>query len=144
MYLFFRTPPSFGPFFLRMALVAIFLYQGGQKAFGWFGGEGWLATVNAWTSAEGVNMPTILISAAIVAELAVVVMLFFGLLTRLGGLLVVILMGAAIFYVHGGTTFENVQLPLTILASGLALLFMGGGHLSIDRAIGSNLLPTIG
>ncbi len=127
-----------------MALVAIFLYQGGQKAFGWFGGEGWLATIQAWTSAEGVTMPTVVISAAIIAELAVVVMLFFGLLTRLGGLIVVILMGAAIYYVHGGTTFENVQLPLTILAAGLALLFMGGGHLSIDRAIGSNLLPTIG
>jgi len=127
-----------------MTLVAIFLYQGGQKAFGWFGGEGWLATVHAWTSAEDVNMPTVLISAAIIAELVVVVLLFFGLLTRLGGLLVVVLMGAAIFYVHGGTTFENVQLPLTILASGLALLFMGGGHLSIDRAIGSTLLPTIG
>lgn len=103
-----------------------------------------MATVHAWTSAEGVNVPVILISAAIIAELLVVLLLFFGLLTRLGGLLVVILMGAAIFYVHGGTTFENVQLPLTILSSGLALLFLGGGHLSIDRAIGSNLLPTIG
>ena len=125
-----------------MALSAVFFYHGSQKAFGWFGGDGWQETMALWTSA--VSLPYIVVALLVVLELAVVAGLFLGFLTRLAGLGVFVIMGGAMFYVHGGTTFEAVEYPLVLMAAAIALVFIGGGHLSIDRAISSNLLPYIG
>ena len=144
LYLLFNTPPTFGPLFLRLSLVALFFYQGTTKAFGWFGGDGWHETISAWTDPNGVNLSQFMIITIIVAELLIAVSLFFGLFTRISGLLVVLIMGGALYYRYGGHGFDAVQLPIVIMASGMALLFMGGGYLSMDRSIGRNLLPYIG
>lgn len=144
MYSFFATPATLAPFFLRLALATIFVFHGGQKAFGWFGGDGWHATIAAWGAASGPGLPAAVTTAFIAAELAIPVLLVPGFLTRLGGLAVIILMAGELFFVSGGTTFDAVQLPLMILSAGLALLFVGGGHLSIDRSLSRNLLPWVG
>jgi len=125
-----------------MALSAVFFYHGSQKAFGWFGGDGWHETMALWTSA--VNLPYIVVVLLVVVELAVVAGLFFGFLTRLAGLGVFVIMADAMFYIHGGTTFEAVEYPLVLMAAAIALVFIGGGQLSIDRAISCNLLPYVG
>jgi putative oxidoreductase len=144
VYSFFATRGSFAPFFLRLALAAIFFYHGVQKTFGWFGGDGWTGTMELWTSSEGYNLPYVLVAFLLIAELAVCLGLLFGFLTRLAALAVVIIMGVVLIFVHGGTTFEAVEFPLVLLAAGLSLVITGGGYFSLDRAISVNLLPNVG
>lgn len=144
VYSLFATPATFAPLFLRLAVATIFFFHGAQKAFGWFGGEGWQASLETWSSPEGPGLPMAVTISLIVAELAIPFALVLGFLTRPAALLVVLIMGGELYYLSGGTTFEAVQLPLMILAAGLGLLFIGGGHLSVDRGISSNLLPYVG
>lgn len=144
VYSFFATPGNPGPFLLRMAMAVTFFYHGMQKAFGWFGGEGWTATVQAWTATDGIGLPYVVVSIIIVLELVLAVGLFLGFLTRLNGLAVALLMVGAIIYIHEGATFEKIEYPVLFLSAGLALVFTGGGWLSIDRGISSNLLPSVG
>jgi putative oxidoreductase len=144
IYSFFATPGSFAPFFLRLALAAVFFYHGVQKTFGWFGGAGWNNTMTLWTSSDGYNLPHFVVAFLLVAELAVCLGLLLGFLTRLAALAVVIIMGVVLIFVHGGTTFEAVEFPLVLLAAGLSLVITGGGHFSLDRAISVNLLPQVG
>ncbi len=144
VYSFFATPGNPGPFFLRMTLAVTFFYHGMQKAFGWFGGEGWTATIEAWTAVDGISLPYMVVAILIVLELIIAAGLFFGFLTRLAGLAVVLLMVGAIFYIHGGASYEEIEYPILLLASGLTLVFTGGGSLSLDRGISSNLLPAVG
>jgi putative oxidoreductase len=144
VYSFFATPGSFAPFFLRLALAAIFFYHGGQKTFGWFGGEGWNSTMALWTSPDGYNLPYVVVGFLLIAELAVSLGLLFGFLTRLAALAVVLIMAVVLIFVHGGTTFEAVEFPLVLLAAGLSLVITGGGYFSLDRAISVNLLPNVG
>ncbi len=144
VYTFFATPGNPGPFLLRMAMAVTLFYHGMQKAFGWFGGEGWFATIEAWTAADGLSLPYVVVAAIIVLELALALGLFLGFLTRLNGFAVALLMIGAIIYIHEGATFEKIEYPILFMTAGLALVFTGGGALSVDRGISSNLLPSVG
>jgi putative oxidoreductase len=144
VFLLFATPGSFAPLFLRLAVATIFFFHGAQKAFGWFGGEGWQSSIEAWSSASGPGLPVAVTIALIVAELLIPVGLVFGFLTRIAALASVVIMAGELYYISGSPTFDAIQLPLMILSAGLALLFIGGGNLSVDRSISSNLLPYVG
>lgn len=143
MYSFFHTNSGLAPVFLRLILVAIFLFHGGQKCFGWFGGEGWLKTLQIMTGSSGLGLSSALAAAVIVLEIALVPLLFLGFLTRLAALIGCVLMVGALYYVHGGSSFVELQVPLLVLASCLALLFSGAGAMSLDRKISSALLPPL-
>ncbi len=145
VYSFFATPGSFAPFFLRLALAAVFFYHGAQKTFGWFGGEGWNEYDGALDECRtGTTFP--MSSSAFFSSLNSLcpLGLLFGFLTRLAALAVVIIMAVVLIFVHGGTTFEAVEFPLVLLAAGLSLVITGGGYFSLDRAISVNLLPNVG
>lgn len=143
VYHFFHTPGNPGPFLIRMAVAAIFFYHGAQKALGWFGGPGWDTTLASWTTALG--LPAFLGAIVIASELLISVSLFFGFLTRLSGLGVVAIMsGAVVVLVRGGAGIMDLELPVLVCTAGLALFFLGGGALSLDRAISRNILPVVG
>lgn len=144
IYSLFATPGNLAPFLLRMALTAIFVYHGGREAFGWFGGEGWHKTVELWTSASGMNLPYLVVVAAIVAQLGVCLSFFFGFFTRLGGLVVVVVTGTTLLSMNAGVGFEAIEFYMLVLVTGLSLTFIGGGSFSVDRAISNNLLPQVG
>ncbi len=144
VYEFFATPRSFGPFVLRMLLAAVFFYHGGQKAFGLFGGDGWTKTMSQWTSSDGLGLPVMIAGLAIIGEVLVALAMFFGLLTRLAALGVMAIMAGAIVIVHAGDGISANEYPATIGMIGLALLFLGGGRLSLDRAVSQQLLPGFG
>ena len=144
VYLLFVTPGSLAPLFLRFAVAAIFFFHGSQKAFGWFGGDGWQGSIDAWGAATGPGLPAALTITLIVAELLIPVSLVLGFLTRIAALAVVVIMAGELYYLSGSPTFDAIQLPMMILAAGLALLFFGAGRLSTDRAISANLLPYVG
>jgi len=143
VYYFFYTPGNAGPFILRLAVAMIFFYHGTQKALGWFGGAGWQGTLDSLTSTTGLSL--VLASVVIVLELAICLSLFFGFLTRLAAVGVVGIMSGALVTLGRHTmSFSDLELPLILWAAGLALLCLGGGVLSIDRAICKNLLPVVG
>lgn len=140
---FFYTPGNAGPFILRLAVAGIFFYHGTQKALGWFGGPGWQGTIDSWSSMTG--LPLVLASLVIVLELALCLALFFGFLTRLAGIGVVAIMTGALLTLGRHTMlFSDLELPIILWSAGLALACLGGGALSIDRAISKNLLPVVG
>lgn len=144
VFLLFATPGSFAPLFLRLAVATIFFFHGAQKAFGWFGGDGWQHSIEAWSAANGPALPMAVTVTLIVAELAIPIGLVLGFLTRIAAFASVVIMIGELYYISGSPTFDAVQLPLMVLSASLALLFFGGGNLSVDRSIGANLLPYVG
>lgn len=126
--------------FLRAALVVIFLFHGGQKALGWFGGDGWTVTIE---SMVGLGIPVVLGFLTILSEVLVVLLLLFGFLTRLAALIVCLLMAGSLYFMQGGLAFSEFETPLFVLASALSLLFSGAGGFSIDRKISGALLPPL-
>jgi putative oxidoreductase len=128
-----------------MSLSGIFFFQGAQRVMGWFGGAGWNGTMEAWTSPEGLGWPVLLVAIFLAGELLVSLSLFLGLFTRLGGLAVVATMSAKIaILARHSPDLVSLELPVMLWAAGLALLCLGGGALSTDRAISENLLPIVG
>ena len=118
----------------------IFFYYSAQKTLGWWGGEGWTATIATWQAA---GIPTAITLVAMVLEAAVAIALFFGFLTRLAGLGVIALMvGAMIFFY--GPVFEDLKFPIVVISIGLALIGTGGGIFSLDRGISRMFLPDPG
>jgi putative oxidoreductase len=145
VYLFFHSPGNVGPLILRLAVGGIFFYHGTQMALGWFGGDGWQGTVEAWASPDGFGLPVVLTSLVIVMELAICLSLAFGFLTRIAGLGVVAVMSGALFLLgRTAEAFSVLEFPVIVWAAGLALVCLGGGALSMDRAISKNLLPIVG
>lgn len=118
----------------------IFFYHAAQKILGWWGGEGWHATIATW---QGAGIPTAITLAAIVIEAAVAIALFFGFLTRLAGLGVIVLMVGAMIFFHG-PVFEELEFPIVVISVGLALIGTGGGIFSMDRGISKMFLPDPG
>ena len=79
------------------------------------------------------------------SELVVSLSLFFGFFTRLAGLAVVCIMSVKIAVLaQHAPGLSAYELPIMIWAAGLSLLCLGGGSLSIDRAVSENLLPVVG
>jgi len=124
----------YGYAFLRVCTGAILIPHGAQKLFS--GGAAALAgkTLAAWPAplawAYGIGVLEFLGGALLV----------FGLLTRPVALLFVIELLVFIFGVHidKGWLWNRggVQYPLFLLGLCLAFLARGGGHYSLDRAIG--------
>lgn len=141
IYAFFSTPKSFGPFILRMLLASVFFYHGAQKAFGWFGGPGWNGTMTAFAGMGFSAGTTVFV---MLTELLVSIAMLFGFLTRLAALGVIAVMTGALYFVHAGQGITACEYPFALLMVAVALLFVGAGRLSLDRAISSQLLPVVG
>ena len=106
---------------LRLSLAATFLYHGWGKF-----------PVDAFSQAMG--MPVPMVWAVALAELAAGVMLIAGafgrdILTRIGGLIVIVIMIGAIGMVHAQNGFNvmsgGIEFPLLMLVSGLYLAAKG-------------------
>lgn len=126
---------------LRLAVGIVFVAHGSQKLFGWFGGNGLEGTGGFFEEAIGLSPGIFWAFSAGAAEFLGGILLFFGLLTRLGALLIAIVMVTAILLVHRDAFFVNeggMEFALTLLAAALALLIGGGGALSLDRFLNRN------
>jgi putative oxidoreductase len=144
VYAFFATPKSFGPLILRALLATIFIYHGGQKAFGLFGGDGWSGTLKNFSGEGGMGFPVAVAALVMITEVMAAIAMVFGFLTRLAAFGVVVVMSGALYFVHAGQGWAKCEFPFAVLMVGIALVFLGGGRLSIDRMISGQLLPTIG
>lgn len=132
------TSAGWGALILRVPVGLILAAHGAQKLFGWFGGYGLEATAG-WMDSIGLGPGLLMATLAGAAEFFGGLALALGLLTRPAAFVNAIAMAVATFAVHfeNGLFLSNngYEFALTLLAASLALLFSGGGTLSVDRTI---------
>lgn len=132
------TDSGFAALALRIPAGIIFTAHGAQKLFGSFGGHG-LEGTGQWMASIGLEPGYLMALLAGGAE-------FFGGLALLAGLLVrpvaavlAVTMVVAILAVHigNGLFMSNggYEFALALLAITVALVFSGGGALSVDRRL---------
>ncbi len=128
-----------GLLILRLAVGAVFLAHGAQKAFGAFGGPG-LTGMAGYLGSLGLRPAQFWAAMAATGELVAGALLVAGLLTPLAALLVVATMGVAIAKVHGpkGFFIQNggYEYNLILAVSAIAVALAGPGSWSLDRVLG--------
>ncbi len=140
---FFMTNDSWPNLILRVMLGAVMLPHGAQKLLGWFGGYGFLGTID--TFAQHLHIPPVLTFFVIMAESLGSLGLILGCLTRLGAFGIMCNMIGAIVLVHWPNGFfmnwfgkqagEGFEYHLLAIAIAGSLLISGGGKWSVDRRI---------
>jgi len=143
MRIFFGTQNDTAGLFMRLTLGFVMLPHGLQKVFGLFGGAGLQATMNVFTTKLGLPAPVAVL--VILAESAGALGLIVGFCTRLCALGIAMVMGGAIFFVHGQHGFfmnwfgqqtgEGFEYHLLAIGLALALIIHGGGKWSFDQRI---------
>lgn len=139
----FGTQNDYTGLVMRLTLGGVMLPHGLQKVFGMFGGAGLQATMNTFTAKLGLPAPVAVL--VILAESAGALGLIFGFCTRLCALGIALVMGGAIFFVHGRHGFfmnwfgaqggEGFEYHLLAIGLAVALLLHGAGKWSLDQRI---------
>ncbi len=127
---------------LRVTLAVVIFPHGAQKVFGWFGGHGFKNTMGFFT---GMGIPAVFGLLAIAAEFFGSLGLALGLLTRVAAFGIACVMLVAALTVHwphgffmnwyGSKKGEGFEFHLLALGIAIALMIMGGGTWSVDRAL---------
>ena len=126
---------------LRCTLAVVMFPHGAQKVLGWFGGQGFKPTLQFFTSA---GIPPHLALLALAAEYLGPLGLAVGLLTRVAafGIFCVMLVAIITHWPHGffmnwygNQKSEGFEYHLLAIGIALALIIMGGGAWSLDRAL---------
>lgn len=129
------TDQSWGLLALRIPVGTIFMAHGAQKLFGLFGGYG-LEGTGGFFATLGLEPGYFLALLAGSAEFFGGLALVLGFLVRPAAAALAFTMLVAIFAVHfeGGLFMANngYEFALALLAAAVALLFNGGGRISLD------------
>jgi len=131
----------------RIALGAVLLPHGMQKALGLFGGYGFTGTVGFFHS---IGMPYVIGTLVILAEFAGSIGVLLGLGTRFMALSIFMTMaGAMIMGGHINNGFfmnwfgmqkgEGIEYFVLMIGLALVLIIGGSGKLSVDNVISKNL-----
>ncbi len=133
---FFRTDASSAaPLALRLALGSVFIGHGAQKLFGWWGGHGFQATANHFESNLGLAPGALHAALAGGGQFFGGILLLLGLGTRFAAAQGAVIMAVATWTVHRSAFFlqnNGMEFALTLLLVAVALVFSGGGALSLD------------
>jgi len=128
---------SIGLLMLRLALGAVFVFHGGQKAFGWFDGPG----LQAFAGMDAIKAMPVLppmawAAMAAYGEFFGGVGVLLGLLTRAAVVPIMVSMFVAIWQVHGKNGFDmgkgGYEYNIVLLAMCVMLMLAGGGLVSAD------------
>jgi putative oxidoreductase len=132
------------PVALRLALGTVFFAHGAQKLFGWWGGHGFENTAKFFESQLGLSPGHLHAALAGGGEFFGGIFLLLGLFTRFAAAQAVVIMGVAIWTVHRSAFFApaGMEYPLTLLLIAVALVFTGGGALSIDARLAKPALKS--
>lgn len=138
-----QTEDSWAGLVLRLALGLVMFPHGAQKVLGWFGGYGFTATLDAFTTKMGI--PAVFALLAIIAEFFGSLGLLVGLLTRVAafGIGCVMVVAVATVHLHNGFFMnwfgqkagEGFEYHLLAVGIALALMIVGGGRWSVDRKL---------
>ena len=145
-----RTDPDFAALFMRLALGLVFFPHGAQKVLGLFGGYGASATIQYFTKMGLPSWVTVLVMSA---EFGGSILLILGFLTRIAAFGIGCVMAGAVIMVHAKVGFfmnwagsqkgEGFEYHILALGLAIALIFTGGGALSVDGAIAGNRMSTV-
>ena len=136
-----QTDDDTGMLIVRLALGIVMFPHGAQKLLGWFGGGGYVATM------EGMSkmLPAAIVFLVIFCEFFGALSLITGLLGRLGALGILCVMVGAVLTVHlpngffmnwgGNQKGEGFEYHILAIGIALAVLIKGSGRFSIDRAL---------
>ena len=137
------TANSIPPAILRVVLGIVFFAHGAQKMLGWFGGNGFSATMGFFESQ--MHIPALFAFLAICAEFFGGIGLILGFLGRIAAFGIAVNMLVAVLRVHapnglfmnwtGNQRGEGFEFHLLVLAMACALMISGSGAWSIDRAL---------
>jgi putative oxidoreductase len=126
---------------VRIVLGAVILAHGSQKMLGWFGGDGFNATMGFFTKVMHIPAPLALL--AICAEFFGGLGLIVGLLARVAALGIAANMVVAIATVHyqfgffmnwfGKQKGEGFEYHLLAIAMAVLVMIRGAGAFSLDR-----------
>jgi putative oxidoreductase len=126
---------------LRVTVGFVVLMHGFQKLFGWFGGHGPVATMEAFEQWFG--MPSFVTMLVILSDSVGAFCLILGLGTRFMASGIALVMLGAITLVHGRCGFymngysqprgEGFEFHLLVLAMVIVLIVRGGGKASLDQ-----------
>jgi putative oxidoreductase len=141
---FVKTDKGIAQLCLRVALGLVVFPHGAQKALGWYGGPGFEKTLEAFSN---MGFPLWSTVALMVTETLGAILLAVGYLTRLWALAIGTAMTICMFMNHvehgffmnwfGQQKGEGFEYHILVIGMALALLFGGGGSLSVDRKLGS-------
>lgn len=116
-------------FIIRVTLGVIFIAHGSQKVLGLFGGPG-LHGFAQW-AATTMGLPAWLAYLAAFAEFFGGLLLFFGIISELGALMVIPVMTGAVVLVHWNAGFfaqnGGYEYPLSLIFFALAIIVGGPG-----------------
>jgi putative oxidoreductase len=137
-----HTNPNAAPAILRLVLGAVFFAHGAQKVLGWWGGRGFSATLSGF---EHSGIPAVFAVLAITAEFLGGIGLILGLLGRVAAFGIACVMAVAVLKVAAANGFfmnwtgqqkgEGFEYHLLVLAMTAAIMIMGSGAWSVDRAL---------
>jgi putative oxidoreductase len=140
-----RTSGDVSSLVLRLALAVVFFPHGAQKVLGWFGGRGFSATLESFTT--GMGIPTVFALLAIAAEFLGSIGLALGFLTRIAAFGIFCVMAVAVAMVHAKIGFfmnwfgqlppgkEGFEFHILAMALAFAVMVRGAGPLSLDRRL---------
>jgi len=137
----FSTRNVLAPIVLRFAFVALYLFHGGQKFFGLFGGNGLIDTWESMTTPEGMNLSVTVAAIVLAGEALIPFFLLLGLAVRLASLGIIAQMVLILTTLYSGLTLVEQEFPLFVIAAAFALLISGAGSFSLDHKISRAFRP---
>jgi putative oxidoreductase len=131
------TSATWIPLPLRLAMGTIFVAHGAQKVLGSFNGPGFEKWISSPAPFNFMKPAWLWMAAAALSELIGGILVFIGLLTRVGAFLIFCTMLTALVGKHWPSFFvpAGIEYPLSLVAMCLALLISGGGIASVDLAM---------
>ncbi|MFL5742753.1 MAG: DoxX family protein [Flavisolibacter sp.] len=128
----------------RLFLAAVVFPHGAQKLLGWFGGNGFSATLKGLTQDEGLS--GVIAFLVIIIEFFAPLLLLFGFLTRLAAFVIGVEFVGIVLkaHIHNGFFMNWYQQPgkgegleYFILLFGLVItaFILGGGRMSMDATL---------
>jgi len=126
-----------GLLLVRAVLAAVFIYHGGQKLFGLFGGYGIQGTAG-WMASVGIPFPLVSTVLVGVTEFFGGLVLLLGTGARVAAIPMAFSMLVAVLTVHR-TAFDSraggMEFPLTLAVVLAALSLIGPGSLTVGRLL---------
>lgn len=133
---------DWGALIARVFLAVVILPHGLQKLLGMFGGYGFSATVEYFSST---GIPSVVGAMIVLGESFGMLFLLFGLISRISAAAIAVIMIGAIFMVHaefgffmnwfGTQSGEGYEYHLLALGLALVVLVRGGGKWALDTEI---------
>ena len=127
----------------RLTLGVVLFPHGAQKMLGWFGGYGFIGTLNAFT--VQMKLPWIIAFSVILIEFFGSIFLILGLGSRLWALSIAGLFTGIIFTTHlpygffmnwqGNQAGEGYEYALLIIGIAMAVLLSGSGKYALDTQL---------